>query len=634
MSGIVLLFHRDGQNARVEILERMLSTLSHRGPDGSDVAVTGPAGLAHQHFWTTPEEIGERQPVSNPSGDQLVAFDGRLDNREELLKELCPQGGEPTMSDARLVLLAYQRWQEDCFSRLLGPFAIAVYDPLARHVVCARDPLGDRTLFYCLGARYLALASEEQAVMAHPEVSSDLDERGLAHYFALQVAGDGSTLFRDVKELPAGHVLRVDPAGSRTWQYWRPLHQAEWERAGDEECAQWFRELLEQAVRCRLRTSGRPAVLMSGGLDSTSVAAVAASQLAGAGSEHRLRTVSWIFDELPSCDERPWIGAMIDELDLDPLVISGDRYWPLSPWGEWPANPNAPEANCFRALKQRAYRAAGEAGSRVLLTGVFADQMYSGWEEWLSDLVLDGRAGQAVRHLWAQLRYTGPRATVSAGSTRRLVARAFPRVLVRWRTRPRPPEWLLPWSARQLEPRSKPVSEPHGFRRWEQHGALLGPGAAQDGSGEIFNANLARIELRHPFRDRRLVEFMLSLPAYQLATAEDIKLVQRAGLKGLLPESVRLRNRYTDLTALHARGLLEREAERVREIVRRRDATWRRFVCPDWMEKVLRLRPETSRSRRESGWLAALWRCVSFEGWWPEASRNRASAPIELIGIS
>ena len=296
MGGIALVYSRDGAPVEDTALGPMVDALWHRGPDGCDRVVLGPLGMAHQHFWTTPEELGERQPLSDPDVGLTLAFDGRLDNRHELLRALGLHGQETRgLSDAALTMRAYGRWREACFVRLLGSFAFALYDAGERQLFCVRDPLGDSTLYYHQSAQRFIAASEPGALLTQAGVSDTLDETSLAAYFAGRTADHGRTLLEQVLELPPAHYLVVDQDGWRLVRYWEPDLGRRLYLGSDAEYAEQFRALLDQAVRCRMRSPSPVGVMMSGGLDSTSVAALAAAQL---GEEGALQTISFVFDEL------------------------------------------------------------------------------------------------------------------------------------------------------------------------------------------------------------------------------------------------------------------------------------------------------------------------------------------------
>src|SRR5687767_12470040 len=145
MSALALLYTRTDEPASQQRVAAMLRALDHRGPDGCDAIVRGNAALGHQHFWTTPEEIGERQPLTDPDSGISIAFDGRLDNRDDLLRALrLNHGINQPLSDASLVLHCYLQWDEACFERLLGAFAIVLIDERIQSVLLARDGLGER----------------------------------------------------------------------------------------------------------------------------------------------------------------------------------------------------------------------------------------------------------------------------------------------------------------------------------------------------------------------------------------------------------------------------------------------------------------------------------------------------------
>ena len=515
MSGFVLIFQRDRAPLDSALPTHILDSLTHRGPDGCDVLSSGPVTLGHQHFWVTPEEVGERQPLVDIHRQCYLVFDGRLDNRQELLQALDrdDETGR-SLSDATLVLLAYEQWAEAGIARLLGPFALALYDVAHRRVICARDAVGDRTLFYYLSSKLLIVASEEQAVLAHPAVSQQINEAQLAVYFSLQEPQDtidGATFFADVSELLPAHMMVVEEDRVRTWRYWDVDPEGRIHYQDDAEYAEHFHDLLEHSVTCRLRTVSPPAVMMSGGLDSTSVAALAARQ-----QTTRLRTISYVFDELSQCDERWFMQAMIDQYNLDAVQILGDDAWPLSEADAWPFNPNTPEDTPYRRLAERVYQTACEAGTRTILTGVFSDHMYAGAYYWLADLVRDWRfflaAGESAWYIGSQ----GAAAFIKEQVLRCLLD-LRPIAQLRSAIRPRPaPPWLTQQAQAVLpEAALWPASAQH-VRRAIQYERVLGLRTARSASFDIFHASRSGVELRHPYRDRRLVEFMLSVPAYQL----------------------------------------------------------------------------------------------------------------------
>lgn len=613
MAGIALILHRDRGPVSPEETAGVVSALAHRGPDGERVERSGEWALAHRHFWTTPEEVGERQPLATPGPEGApvvyLAFDGRLDNRRELLAALdvLPAAAP---SDARLVLAAYRRWGDGCFERLLGPFAAVVVDPVRRRVVLARDPLGDRSLVYHLTPTLFLAASEEGALLSHPAVSSEVDEGTIARFFALAPAEVGRTFFRQVAELPPGHLLsvRFDEGPPELRQWWR-WQAAETERGvSDGEWAERFRDTLRASVRCRLRTTAPPAVLMSGGLDSTSVAALAADELATSAPGARLRTLSWVFDDFVESDERRFMEAVVAATGADPVWIRSDDGWPLRDGATWPMSVAAPYNAVYRRLRERAYGAARAGGARAVLTGEGGDHLFFGRADWLKDLLAERRFGAALAGIGRELALHG-RDDLTRVGLRSTLARAAGRG-----ARPRPEaEWLTP--------KARSLTGGAGWGRWtgtasvrrpEQLAGLLDGRVAASIQVEAAVASRQEIELRRPYRDRRLVELALALPAHQLYRAGWAKWVARQAMRGILPETVRLRRWRSSLYPLARRGLVEREVARVRELLDSPGALWPEFVRSEWLREFF---PSQVEAGVDGPAALTAWQCVSLELW-------------------
>jgi asparagine synthase (glutamine-hydrolysing) len=606
MCGLALIYHRDGGPVDRRAFDQVFASLDHRGSDGKSVRWLPAAALGHQHFWTTPEEIGERQPVADPAGRVHVAFDGRFDNRKALLAAL-DRRDAPRASDARLALWTYQRWGEDCFERWLGPFAAVIVDTRSGRVLCARDALGDRTLFYHLGSSFLAVASEERALLAHPAISPEINESSLARFFAVTAPRRGETFFADIREVPPAHALIVDAVGLRLRRHWQLDRARRVRYRRDEDYADHFRELLSVSVGSRLRSPTPPVVLMSGGLDSTAVAATAARKLAAAGAGPPLRTISWVFDELTQSDEREFIAPMVAACGLAPVFIGGDDAWPLRDLATWPRNPSTPLEGVFRRLMERSYDAVRAAGGVTLLTGDGGDELFTGASYWLRSLLAEGRLAAAGAGIWHEL----ARGRAGGGVPLR---GALTRVLGVRRGGELPPAWLTPAGAALLGDGAGDHEAENGgaAARPEQAACLLDPRSARSTSLEAANANRAGVDIRWPFRDRRLIEFVLAIPAHQLYRPGWTRWMLRQAMVGLLPEAVRRRRRATTLLPLCARGLVEREAANAAELLAAPDAVWRPYVRRDWLQRAF---PDRLAAGIDSVDSVVAWRCICAQLW-------------------
>jgi asparagine synthase (glutamine-hydrolysing) len=578
VSGFAVIYERSNTPVNPGVLERVMDRLEHRGPDGSDHCVTGHIAMGHWHFWTTPEEVGERQPLQIADLPFKIVLDGRLDNRIDLTNELnldFTQGS--SLSDAALILRAYDRWGEHCFEHFIGEYALVIFDEKRSELICARDALGDRTLFYSFKGTRVVIASEPWAVAGADDSRIELDESAIAHYFALESAADGQTLFKNIYELLPAHVMILNDTGERKWRHWQPDLSRPLRGLSDQEYAEQFLHLLEQSVRCRMRSTTPVGVLMSGGLDSTSVASLAARMIA----PEALTTISYVFDELPECDERKYINAMVERWGIHSIQILCDDAWPYKDWQNWPRNPNEPEGNPYRLLKERAYEKARQTGLRVLLTGGFGDHLYDGAEDWLADLMSEGRFHTVFQEMAFYLRHAGWRWTLDEGFIQSAVRRllnAFPGRKHAHHKRAMP-AWLSFLATGFLYP-----GESNHGPDLKSKGNLLGMQAAWDCSSEIYNASRYEIELRHPYRDRRLIEFILAIPAYQLYYRGLYKWILRNAMRGILPEVIRTRLYPTSIVALNNRGM-ERERAVRQALLKDPNANGYEYISRDWLLK-------------------------------------------------
>jgi asparagine synthase (glutamine-hydrolysing) len=602
MSAFAVIYERSNTPANLGVLEHVMERLSHRGPDGCDSLVSGNIALGHWHFWTTPEEQGEKQPLALAGLPFKIVLDGRLDNRTDLLEYLHIETNEGgLLSDAALVLYAYAHWGEDCLKYFIGEYALVIVDEQRDQLFCARDALGERTLFYAFRGTLTVIASEPWAVAGALESAPELDELAVVHYFALRATEDGQTLFKGAFELLPAHTLVITAANHRFHRYWQPDLSGKIRYKTDEEYAEHFHSLLEESVRCRMRATTPVGVLMSGGLDSTSIASLAACMIA----PQQLTTISYVFDELPGSDERKYINAIQEHWNTRSIQMVCDDYWPFKDWQNWSRNPNQPEINPYWLLNDLAYRRAQAEGSRVLMTGMFGDHLYGARSNWLLDLIGDRRFLDAFRDFFYCIRFAGLKRNWRAGYMQRVILKFFNMLgIKRWHREKRIPSWLMPFSRKAMLDANSRLSD--------SNENLIGNWTAQRCSSEIFNSSLHSLELRNPYRDRRLIEFVLAIPAYQLFRRGISKYILRTAMKSAMPDLVRLRREYTSFLPLYFHGL-EREQSTILDRLRDLNTEWRRFVQQDWILKRWNL----AFSPDQDGPHALVpWLCLSYESWY------------------
>ncbi|HYU35245.1 MAG TPA: asparagine synthase-related protein [Thermoanaerobaculia bacterium] len=560
MSGFAAIFNREGGPVQMDHLAALDEGVAHRGPDGRNAWRNGPVGLVHSHFWTTPEEAGERQPVQR--GDRLwISADLRLDNRGELCAELGGAVDERTATDAEIVLAAYDRWAEDCPRHLVGDFAFALWDAPRRRLFLARDPLGVRPLYYALDHHRLIAASTLEAVLGTLDTPAEVHEPFLRDLLALRFERwIAETPYRGVLRLPPAHRMTVEAGQAVVSRYWTfgealppPLRR-------DEEEVERFREVFLTAVKAQLRSTGPAGFLVSGGLDSSTVCC-AAQLLAETGAlpwHNGLRFYSCVFEETPAAEEREYAEAVARRCTrAHTTFVPSDDSWGLRDFGHDSGYPLAePEVNVNRALLMRPLRAARADGCKAVLTGLGGDEVLGGQHYHTPLLLRDvawSRLAAEIPHFlrWSRCSAAGllfdawVRPAVPP-PLRRLARRLLGREAAATADR-RPATHLRSWSARA------------SYRM-----LTSGSFAAVMSSFDVAAAGVG-VETRHPFLDRRLIEVLCHLPARLLFGGGWTKLVLRQS--GLLPEEVRRRTRPAHFGELVHRGLRHEMRWKVRELL-------------------------------------------------------------------
>ena len=312
-----------------------------------------------------------------------------------------------------------------------------------------------------------------------------------------------------------------------------------------------------------------------------------------------------MFDELAECDERAWIAPIVRHLGLDWRPFVADGEWTGRELESWRRNPSSPDNSVFRRVTERAYATAAATGAPVVLSGLFGAHLYAGAPGWAWELLERGHARQALAGVWRELR-GGGRAKVLAA----LRPRGLPAALVRLlRARFARPAWLTPHALGLLgEPAAWPSALPRALHPG-QHRTVLSLREAFGIATETFTAGSHGIELRYPFRDRRVVELLLRVPADQLYRPGTTRPNLRTALDGLLPPSAVERGGKGSLIALFRPGVGERETVTLRSALDAGRAAWERFVRPEWVARA----PLGARNGGIED--VVLWRCVLLGRW-------------------
>jgi asparagine synthase (glutamine-hydrolysing) len=539
MSGIAGILNLDGAPVDDRLLRKLTDFLAFRGPDARQIWVDGQTGFGHTLLKTTQESASEHQPFSLDGSTWIVA-DARVDGRRELIGKLRAHGpGDLSdAADVELILRAYQVWGEDCVERLLGDFCFAIWDASRRRLFCARDQMGVKPFFYAHLGSCLIFSNTLDCIHQHPAVSERINDLAIADFLVYDMSQDpGATAFVDIRRLPPAHVLTCESGNVSIRRYWSLPTATPVRYRREEECIEHFRELLDTAVDDRLR-SDRAGVLMSGGLDSPTVAASAQRIFKSNGNSNGLRAYTQVFDSLIPHEERHYSGLVSEALGI-PVEFIADDSLQLFGLADHPEGRLPEPAQCAWPDNTADHVRQLATRSRVALTGFGADPAFSCRITVHFRKLL--KAGQFGRALADAARYL---------MTENRLSRLY--VRTRWRILFGSKDQLSTypmWLEEGLEKRLglgdrwetfRHAAAPSGSARPEAHEAMIAPFWA--GLFEGYDAGMTRVpvEIRHPFFDLRLVNFLLALPT--LPWCSDKQLLRDAA-RGVLPDAVRLRRK-------------------------------------------------------------------------------------------
>lgn len=305
MSGIAGIIHFDGKPVELGLIKKMTSSMAHRGPDGINHWVKGSVALGQCMLRTTPESLEEHQPLTNEDESLVLVMDGRVDNWEELRKEVL--GRSATLrdhSDAELVLRSYEVWGEECLDRIIGEFVFFIWDSRQRRFFGGRDAAGTRHFYYHARNDFFGFASEINGLLALGNIEPRLNESRLLDYLVVYFDRDDEvgTFYQDISRLPAGHAMQATHAGIKSWRYWNPGDLPVLRFGSMAECAEGFLEQLRIAIKSRLRVIGNVGAILSGGLDSSAIVGLIRKEFRNDLNEP-LRTISLIRHDRENCPD-------------------------------------------------------------------------------------------------------------------------------------------------------------------------------------------------------------------------------------------------------------------------------------------------------------------------------------------
>ena len=538
MSGIVGIYHRDGAPIERGLLGALVNFLSFRGPDSNECWMDGSVGLGHTMLQTTYESLNERQPVSL-DGRFWITADARLDARAELLQELKRSGHEahPGAPDSELILRAYATWGQACVDHLRGDFSFGIWDASNKRLFCARDHFGIKPFYYVQRGDIFLFSNTLNCLRMHPLVSGELNDAAIGDFLLFGLNYDNATTsFRNILRLPPAHCLSVSTNGLGIKRYWKPPMDERIRYSKPEEYVENFQSLLQAAVGDRLRTD-RVGILLSGGLDSSSVAAVAKEVSATNAQTTEIRCYTHVYESLIPDRESVYAREVGESLGLQVKIMASDHTQLFEGWDDSEFSLPEPVENPLFAGFFDSCRNIS-ADCRVLLSGEGADNLLN-FQMW--PYAADLRRNREWRLLFTELaNYFWIRPFPWRGIRTRLE-----RIIGKDADVPLFPEWLN----REFLERANLKAR---WKEWGEHAKLvfehpIHPKAHASLSlpqwTHMFEQDNAGVtpyplEVWYPFLDLRIVNYLLAIPPFPWFFQ---KMILREAMAERIPERVRMR---------------------------------------------------------------------------------------------
>jgi asparagine synthase (glutamine-hydrolysing) len=562
MCGITgILNLREPKLISVDDIARMAGHLTHRGPNESGIYIDDWTAIAQTRL-SIIDLTGGSQPIHNEDKTIWVVFNGEIYNYIEIRKYLKSLGHKfYTDSDTEVIIHLFEEKQENCLEMLNGQFAFAIWDSVNKKIFIARDRVGKKPLFYTFCDNQFIFASEIKAIFAYSKVQREIDYNALDQVFTFWTALPGKTIFKDIKELPAGSFLKVVENNLSVKQYWDFNFALQDERVNysTNEIVSHAKELFMDSIGIRLRADVPVGCYLSGGLDSSGITSLVKNNF-----NNQLNTFGIRFED-ENFDEGIYQNEMVSKLNVEhkEILATNKHIGELVPEVIW--HTETPLLRLSPVPLYMLSELVNQAGFRVVLTGEGADEVFGGYNIFRETL---------IRSFWAKY----PNSTMRP----RLLEKLYPYIFKDNRSKatmsaffkagidePENPFFshLIRWNntARIKRFFNGHVTEsnqdydtllnlkeslPEKFYKWDSLSK------AQYLEMKIFMSNYLlssqgdrvamahSLEIRMPYLDYRLIEFMGKVPSNLKIMGLNEKFILKKLYKDILPPSILKRPKH------------------------------------------------------------------------------------------
>jgi asparagine synthase (glutamine-hydrolysing) len=604
----------EGQQPPPDFIERVSAFLAPYGPDSNESYSKSGVKILYRGFHTTKESRRETQPHTSASG-AVITWDGRLDNRAELISEL-HDSLTVASTDVAIVAAAFEKWGANCFAKLIGDWALSIWNPINRSLLLAKDPIGTRHLYYSINENQVTWSTVLDPLALFEEKTFAINEEYIAGWLSMFPAAH-LTPCVGIHAVPPSSSVLLRPGKHTVSKYWDFDPTKKIRYRTDAEYAEHFRTVFTKAVQRSLRSASPVLAELSGGRDSSSIVCMADTIIARGQAEcPRLDTISYYDDSEPNWNERPYFTKVEEKRGRTGWHINVGRQDPQEKTDP-EANPEAPNDR-FLATPGTNGRSSPQfmmclasQGNRVVLSGIGGDETMGGVPTptpELEDLLAKAQF-RALAHqlkVWA-LEKKKPWFHLLFEAARGF----FPPALVGVPKHMRPATWLQPnfvkrhWVALTGYPsRTKLFGPLPSFQ--ENVGTLDG-----------LRRQLARtalpleppFEKRYPYLDRGLLEFMFAIPREQLVRPTQRRSLMRRALVGIVPEEILNKKGKAFVARAPLVGVLRDWANLV-EMTQHMVSSSLDIVDPERISETLQ-----KARRGEDVPMGTLMRTIYIEGW-------------------
>jgi asparagine synthase (glutamine-hydrolysing) len=602
------------------ILERMTAAIRHRGPDASGFYREDGLHLGHRRLSIVDLATGQ-QPMTNESRSLWITYNGEIFNHADLRPELERAGHRyASSSDTETILHAYEQYGPDCLSRFRGMFAFALWNSSDRSLFCARDRLGIKPFYYYWDGRLFAFASEIKALLEHPAISAELETAALPEFLSFGYNSDDRTLFRNIRKLMPGHWLRIslNAPGPRfeIHQYWdAPRNPPEAEDHDDRFWIADCRRRLEETVQMRLMSDVPLGVFLSGGLDSSAIAAVMSQVTREPVQAFAVGYAETAYSELPWARQAAQaVGAQYREVS-----VGMEEFFNILPSLVWHEDEpvNWPSSVSLYFVSRLAAQHV-----KVVLTGEGSDELFAGYS----------RYGQYFRNTTLMSGYGWIPGPIRAMARRQIASSGLISANLRRKLMHTPlgrentveslhlDNFCCAFNASELDALGRGGDPYANFLGYWNNGPFRSPLSRllyADQKTYLVELLMKQdqmsmacsIESRVPLLDHQFVEFAARVPDRLKLRDGSGKYILKKAVEGLLPDSIIYRKKMGFPTPIRD-WLLDKRAAPLFDLLLAPDGLLDEIVDRSTLRRLV----ESHRSGREDA-TDRIWRLLNLQLW-------------------